>query len=94
MSINDGGPAFPIAPVTHPNGDVEYGSLGMSLRDYFAGQALQGLLSGMAAGSGLLGAFKKDSITEFKAVAGFAYGHADAMIAVRNTSCLDNAAGV
>lgn len=42
--INDGGPAFPVpdtVPDTvHTNGQVEYGSPGMSLRDWFAGQAL------------------------------------------------------
>ena len=38
MSKNDGGPAFPI--VRHYND-----SSGMSLRDYFAGQALAGLMA-------------------------------------------------
>jgi hypothetical protein len=33
--INDGGPAFPVI----------YDSSGMTLRDYFAGQALEGILS-------------------------------------------------
>jgi hypothetical protein len=36
---NDGGPAFPLSP---GNMLLEYN--GMSLRDYFAGQALAGLL--------------------------------------------------
>jgi hypothetical protein len=39
---NDGGPAFPVPDTYHPNGQVQYGSCGMSLRDYFAGQAMQG----------------------------------------------------
>jgi hypothetical protein len=43
--INDGGPAFPVPPTYHSNGQVEYGTLGMSLRDWFAGQALTGLLA-------------------------------------------------
>ena len=34
---NDGGPAFPIS---HYNGDEVVTYSGMSLRDYFAGQAL------------------------------------------------------
>ena len=39
---NDGGPAFP-----HP---AWAGSLGMSLRDWFAGQALAGMLAGFSKG--------------------------------------------
>lgn len=41
---NDGGPAFPRTPfdVNDYTGD---GSSGMSLRDYFAGQALAGMLT-------------------------------------------------
>ena len=46
--INDGGPAFPVPDTYHPNGQVEYGKPGMTLRDWFAGQALVGLLSGPA----------------------------------------------
>lgn len=38
---NDGGPAFPIPDTVHANGQVQYGANGMSLRDWFAGQALQ-----------------------------------------------------
>lgn len=49
--IDDGGPAFPcgLAATASPNGDpILYDSAdraggGMSLRDYFAGQALAGL---------------------------------------------------
>jgi len=43
--MTDGGPAFP----THPNeGSFSYLSAtpGMSLRDWFAGQALQGMMAG------------------------------------------------
>ena len=38
--INDGGPAFPVAETIHV-----YGPNGMTLRDYFAGQALAGILA-------------------------------------------------
>ena len=34
-------PAFPVPDVHHPNGQIEYGSCGMTLRDWFAGQAMQ-----------------------------------------------------
>jgi hypothetical protein len=43
MSEKDGGPAFPNVGGTEPN-DL-FPSYGMSLRDYFAGQALAGLLA-------------------------------------------------
>lgn len=36
--------AFPIPPTTHPGGQVEYGTTGMTMRQYYAGQALQGIL--------------------------------------------------
>lgn len=46
--INDGGPAFPRA--VHDNYDIVNGKIspqeGMTLRDWFAGQAVAGLLSG------------------------------------------------
>jgi hypothetical protein len=43
--INDGGPAFPTPDVYPPNGQIQFGSFGMTLRDYFAAAALQGMLS-------------------------------------------------
>ena len=61
MKLNDGGPAFPIDP--------HYG-LGMTLRDYFAGQALAGYASKSF-----------DFSTE---IAKLAYEDADAMLKVRN----------
>ena len=42
----DGGPAFPTPDTHHPDGQIQYGANGMSLRDWFAGQALVGMLSG------------------------------------------------
>jgi hypothetical protein len=43
--IDDGGPAFSSSGLVTPNGDVIYGWNGMSLRDYFAAAALQGMLA-------------------------------------------------
>ena len=40
MKTKDGGPAFPVVDLR-----VNYHRDGMSLRDYFAAKALQGLLS-------------------------------------------------
>ncbi len=52
MSKNDGGPAYPSSndiSFDVPGGRVgSSGHPGMSLRDWFAGQALAGLLSGFS----------------------------------------------
>lgn len=63
---NDGGPAFPC---TDAKGFV---SEGMSLRDYFAGQALQGQLA------------ERNSGKEPKYIAMWSYRYADAMLAERD----------
>ena len=39
-TINDGGPAFPH--VGNPQSGFDYIAMGMTLRDWFAGQALAG----------------------------------------------------
>jgi hypothetical protein len=67
---NDGGPAFPRVPwdVNDYTGD---GSPGMSLRDYFAGQALQGQLADFNCGK------------EPEYIAHWSYRYADAMLAER-----------
>jgi len=45
MSKSDGGPAFPVPDSHYPNGQVQYGANGMTLRDYFAGQVLVGMFA-------------------------------------------------
>ena len=45
MSIDTGGPAFPVPDSHHANGQVQYGSDGMTLRDYFAAKAMLGLIN-------------------------------------------------
>lgn len=78
---DDGGPAFPIAPAFHSPGlGLEVWTAvtvhpGMSLRDWFAGQAL----AGMCANSYGAERFGLDYATA--AVA--AYAHAAAMLAER-----------
>jgi hypothetical protein len=42
---DDGGPAFPVPDLYLPNGQVQAGTYGMSLRDYFAGQIIGGMNS-------------------------------------------------
>jgi len=66
--IDDGGPAFPVPDTVYPSGQVQPGSWGMTLRDWFAGQALIGLVS--------------DGNTNFS-VSKEAYRLADAMIVAR-----------
>ena len=78
MSERDGGPAFPEAIAVGPAGDVYPGFSGMSLRDWFAGQALAGIMSncdstGM---NGWLGV--QDGVADF------AFSVADAMLVARN----------
>lgn len=74
--IDDGGPAFPLPDVFRPDGvHVAGGALGMTLRDWFAGQ----IAAGMAAHSGTMGLpFGPGEIADR------AYVVADAMIAARD----------
>lgn len=86
-SINDGGPAFPQPWADNPEivADCPFNSSGMSLRDYFAGQALSGMqtqwryieLYLTSCGSG-----KAKDVREFMAWA--SYEQADAMLKARN----------
>lgn len=75
--INDGGPAFPVAPEhngyprdAHGPG---YGTgTGMSLRDYFAAQAIAGMLA------------NPELDGDFPVFARDAYRYADALLATRH----------
>lgn len=78
--INDGGPAFPQCEWSSP--EVRGQMKGMSLRDWFAGQALMGE---MASQSPDVGEWKNDTGTDHLLKrATFLYRFADAMIAARN----------
>ena len=70
---NDGGPAFPSI-FTQPGVRAEDG---MSLRDWFAGMALQGTLGALGENDYLKAAF----------VARAAYAYADAMLKARQGEC-------
>ena len=76
--INDGGPAFPMPDSHHANGQVQYGHLGMTLRDYFAAAALQGNLAGQSIDVGYYEG--KDA---WNKAAEDAYAVADAMLKAR-----------
>jgi|688.fasta_scaffold232506_2 hypothetical protein len=68
-TINDGGQAFPAGNPTHG------GHEGMTLRDWFAGQALAGMISGLDA--------KSEGSQAIKPIAEAAYDFADAMLKAR-----------
>lgn len=72
MSGNE--PAFPTPQRIYANGDTEWGSNGMTLRDWFAAKALQGILSNPADG---------DSWRKYKEAVPIAYLFADEMLKVR-----------
>lgn len=70
VNINEGGPAFPFREQDGEGGYQRFP--GMSLRDYFAAAALQGMLSDPDAGK-----------VDWKHLAEEAYEAADAMLAAR-----------
>lgn len=76
MSKEDGGPAFPRSPYQE-DGAVFRGKSGMSLRDWFAGQALIGIV---ALAENLN---KRSDETLGDAMVRQAYALADAMLAER-----------
>ena len=67
---NDGEPAFPVPMVRYEDNFFNVTDAGMSLRDWFAGQALSGLCSGSFP-------FCPDQVSAT------AYAYADAMIRAR-----------
>jgi hypothetical protein len=75
MAKDDGGSAFPINERNCDGGHF-YSNLGMTLRDYFAGQVLVGLIDA--------GTWSGANYTAERAR--FAYEQADAMIAERAKS--------
>lgn len=77
--INYGGPAFPSGESYTVNGNLNQKSplhRGMTIRDYFAAQAMQSLLAGNIFGSG----------EYLKEMASHSYKVADAMIKQREES--------
>lgn len=80
--IEDGGPAFPggeFEPQHGGSNDREPWNAGMTLRDYFAGQALIGIGTWMPGGMSL----DLTRPNSLRARAEWAYAQADAMIATR-----------
>lgn len=73
MNTNDGGPAFPQGQAV---GDISKLEGGMSLRDYFAAKAMQGIFSASA---------DMEDYPNRERVAAMAYAQADAMLAARES---------
>lgn len=83
MSTRDGGPAFPVDLMDMDSmGEmrVRYQEPGMSLRDWFAGQALPAVMAAQIEVSKTLGIASQDSLGD---AARGAYEVADAMLAAR-----------
>jgi hypothetical protein len=73
MSNNTGGPAFPSPGVVLHSGNQQGAYEGMTLRDYFAAKAMQGILA-----SGNL-----PKSVQYDELASVAYKMADAMLKAR-----------
>ena len=83
MSEADGGSAFPSPGVVLPRGTTQGAYDGMTLRDYFAAQALNGILSGPASREGV-------PMKEWFDAPEAAYRLADAMLEARKQEPRDD----
>ena len=75
MTDKTGGPAFPVPDVHYPNGQIQYGCNGMTLRDYFAAEELAGIRKSMEYLHPELGVYER--------IASHCYKMADAMLKER-----------
>jgi hypothetical protein len=80
MKSVTGGPAFPVPGLQH---DEDFN--GMTLRDYFAGQALIGIASGEGVRACLHSA-QLNNVSPRQVAAKVAYDYADAMLAARGAA--------
>lgn len=93
MSNKDGGPAFPLGQKEAVDGSLYYDAVhpGMTLRDYFAAQALIGFIAAGLASSALGEVRRREkdltdraaSIAAMELIADGAYIAADAMLKER-----------
>jgi len=83
--IDDGGPAYPVQNWLPTLGadEATRPHWGMSLRDWFAGQAMAALIPNSKANESAIAGAKKFDIPFTTAMAQVAYGFADAMLAER-----------
>lgn len=90
--VNNGGPAFPAPQfAVHESVDqqkiLQLGQAqGMTLRQWLAGMAMQGLLSDMDTRTSLSNSADINGVSFAQEVAMQAFDHADAMIAESNKS--------
>ena len=78
--INTGGPAFPVPGLSNlPNDQCLWPEIGMTLRDYFAAKAMQGIVSTVIFE-------KRSSEVSPDSVADAAFNIADAMLKAREVS--------
>lgn len=80
--IDDGGPAFPISPMGFSSVEAMYG--GLSIRDHFAGLAMQALIASPRPIDDIHDSISSDnSAMSANNVSAWAYEVADAMIRAR-----------
>lgn len=79
--IDNGGPAFPSGIA---NGKKYPDQYGMTLRDYFAAKAMQGLMSGRW-GDGCASNLNNHEFSTAHSIAQFAYAIADAMLKAKKS---------
>ena len=84
MKNNDGGPAFPNGLCDSSSGAFHLID-GMSLRDYFAAKAMQGMLSNPYYMEEMYEYFKGDNLKIGKSICESAYAVADAMLKARES---------
>lgn len=85
-SKNDGGAAFPSAPPLPFDTGLKYGGAGMSLRDWFAGQAMAGIAGALTELTSRENGESSGALL-LEGIAGsgaLAYALADAMLAERS----------
>ena len=84
QKIETGGPAFPCHPEIIPHRDHDFA--GMTLRDYFAAKAMQGVVSSIATEDDyrrLSGHASASGLTVSEWIARDAFKQADAMLKAR-----------
>lgn len=88
MSKDNGGPAFPCTNEQFTLGNPQTGDAwaGLSLRDWFAGQAIGSIISAASAKQHHPGRGASDPRPLEQRIAGDAYEIADAMLAVRKAT--------
>jgi len=78
MKIKTGGAAFPWGE------SDKTGEVGMSIRDFFAAKAMQGMISDMGATSKIFNAQGLGNVSVYTGISERAYAFADAMIRERD----------